>query len=147
MPSRLRTAGGLTAVGLALTLTAAAAAAVSAGTYTGALAPPRAQVTVTVSLSTRGVVHARISDIPLYCSSGGPAIPVKFPAAEVSRHGTFSASAVHRIGVGPLKGQVGERLKLTGHFTGPHTVSGTLMTANPIAPGCSGKSRFTAKRH
>jgi hypothetical protein len=144
--SRVRVAGGMTAVGLALTLTAVAPAAVSAGTYTGTLAPPRNEVAVTVSLDAHGVLHARISDIPLYCPGGGSPIPIAFWATRVSRHGTFTAHAVHRISVGPLKGRIEDRLNLTGHFTNPHTVKGTLVTRNPIAPRCGGTSRFTAKR-
>jgi hypothetical protein len=51
------------------------------------------------------------------------------------------------VKVGPFKGKVGEKLKLSGRFTSKGTVSGVLATSFVLnAPKCTGKSTFTAAR-
>ncbi len=122
-----------------------ALATFSQGSYTGTLAKPRTAITIAITLHG-GRARAHISDVPLYCSGGGPAQPVSFGAAKVARRGTFTAKAVNRIKVGPLKGKVGERLTLTGRFAAHGKVSGKLATVYPDAKTCGGTSRFTAAR-
>ena len=133
-------------VALALAVTATAlAGAPRAGTYRGTLAPPRTAFTISMKLKGAKLTRIRISNVPFYCSSGGPAIPVGFPSTTISNSGRFRVRAVNRIKVGPLKGRIGEKLTLTGRFSHT-TVKGRLTTVVPNAKVCNGSSAYTAKR-
>ena len=118
------------------------------GTYKGTLTAPRTEYALTLTVSGGKLTKARVSNIPLYCSSGGPAIPVKFGGSKIaSANGAFSTTGKYTIKVGPFKGKVGEKLKLSGRFTSKGTVSGVLATTFVLnGPKCTGKNPFTASR-
>ena len=118
------------------------------GTYKGTLTAPRTEYALTLTVSGGKLTKARVSNIPLYCSSGGPAIPVKFAGSKIaSANGAFSTTGKYTIKVGPFKGKVGEKLKLSGRFTSKGTVSGVLATTFVLnGPKCTGKNPFTASR-
>jgi hypothetical protein len=118
------------------------------GTYKGTLAAPRTEYAVTLTVAGGKLTKATVSNIPLYCSSGGPATPVRFGGSKIaSGNGEFSTSGKYVIKVGPFKGKVGEKLKLSGRFTSKGTVSGTLATTFVLnGPHCTGKTAFTAAR-
>jgi len=133
-----------TAALLALSATALAGKPKS-GIYHGALAAPRTTYLVSMRLAGVKLTHVTLSNVPIYCSGGGPAIPVTFPAAKISAAGRFTVKATVRIKVGPKKGQIGEKLTLSGRFA-HGKVSGTLETVFVSFAQCSGRSRFTAAR-
>ncbi len=118
------------------------------GTYKGTLAAPRTEYAVTLTVSHGKLTKASLSNIPLYCSSGGPATPVKFTGSTIApATGAFSTTGKYSIKVGPYKGKVGEKLKLSGRFTSKGTVSGVLATTFVLnGPKCAGKTAFTAAR-
>lgn len=133
---------------LALLVTVALAAGqVKGGSYRGALLPATRGISVSFKVSGSGkqVTSLSISNIPLYCSGGGRAIPVHFKNAPISSGGTFASSGQNIIKEGPLKGQVGERLKITGKFLKGRREQGTLTTSYPKAAACGGKSTYTTK--
>jgi hypothetical protein len=148
--SRRRRIAGPAATGAVVTTLALAATAlaggVTAGTYSGTLAPPRTAYLVTLTTHRSTLKRATLSNIPIYCSGGGPAIPVRFGTAKISSRGAFTAHGIYRIAVGPRKGKIGDRLTLSGRFSSHGTVSGTLHTVVVGIQGCSGTSRFSAKR-
>ncbi len=92
------------------------------------------------------LTKATVSDIPLYCASGGPAIPVTFTAASIaSKTGAFTTTGTSVVKVGPFKGKVGEKLELFGRFTSHGIASGFLQTSFVLnGPQCTGKSAFRA---
>jgi hypothetical protein len=117
----------MTAALIALLLAATAmAAAPKSGTYKGNLAPPQARIKISMKLSGKRLTHIRISNIPAYCSSGGPAVPVSFPATKLSASHRFTIHHHNKIKVGPLKGKVGEKFTLSGSFNTHGKVPGTL---------------------
>jgi hypothetical protein len=118
------------------------------GTYKGTLAAPRTEYAVTLTVAHGKLTKATLSNIPLYCSSGGPATPVKFAGSKIApATGAFATTGKYSIKVGPYKGKVGEKLKLSGHFTSKGTVSGVLATTFVLnGPKCTGKTAFTAAR-
>ena len=118
------------------------------GTYRGTLTAPRTEYAVTLTVSRGRLAKATVSNIPLYCSSGGPAIPVKFAGSTIApANGAFSTTGQYTIQVGPYKGKVGEKLKLSGRFSSKGTVSGALATTFVLnGPKCTGKNAFTAAR-
>jgi hypothetical protein len=127
---------------------AALATAPRAGTYHGALAAPRSHILVRfkVSQSAKTVSSLRISDIPLFCSGGGPAVAITFKNATISSAGRFKSTGRQIIQVGPNKGQVGATLSITGRFlTGGHE-RGTITTVNSASKACGGTTSYTAKR-
>jgi hypothetical protein len=132
----------------AATAVAASTVKPKTGTYKGTLVAPRTEYAVTLTVSHGKLTKATLSNIPLYCSSGGPATPVKFPGSKIAATtGAFSTTGTYLIKVGPYKGKVGERLKLSGRFTSNGTVSGHLATAFVLnGPMCTGKTAFTAAR-
>jgi hypothetical protein len=144
-----RTAGRFTVVVTMAALLALCATALAGapkpGTYQGALAAPRTTYLVSMKLSGVKLTHITLSNVPIYCSGGGPAIPVAFPGSKLSAAGRFTANATVRIKVGPKKGQIGEKLTLSGRFA-HGKVTGTLKTVFVGFTGCSGSSRFSAKR-
>jgi hypothetical protein len=147
MDNHRRTAAALATaiVMLALSATALAGTAFKSGTYKGTLAPPRTSITISLKLTGTRLSPVKLSSIPAYCSSGGPSPGFSFPAASISRTGTFKVTGINKIKTGPLKGQIGERLTLTGQFTKRGKVSGKLKTVFPKALTCGGTSAFTAK--
>ena len=139
------------AVLAALVLTSVAANARStikprSGTYAGTLAAPRTEYSVTLTVAHGKLTKATLSNIPLYCSSGGPATPVRFAGSAIApATGAFSTTGDYVVKVGPYKGKVGETLKLSGRFTSKGTVSGVLATAFVLnGPKCTGKAEFSA---
>lgn len=144
--------GVCVAVGALLVLAALAATAlamgqVKGGSYSGGLLPATRGIGVSFKVSSNGkhVTSLEISNIPAYCSSGGRPIPTHFKNASISGKGTFTSKAVYVIKEGPLKGQVGERLKITGKFFKGRREQGTLTTTYTKAAECSGKSPYTTK--
>ena len=118
------------------------------GTYKGTLTAPRTAYAVTLTVANGKLTKATVSNIPFYCSSGGPAIPVKFAGSKIATsNGAFSTTGHYTIKVGPYKGKVGEKLKLSGRFSSKGTVSGVLATTFVLnGPKCTGKNAFTAAR-
>ena len=111
------------------------------------LVPATRGIGVSFKVSSNGkhVTSLEISNIPAYCSSGGRPIPTHFKNASISGKGTFTSKAVYVIKEGPLKGQVGERLKITGKFFKGRREQGTLTTTYTKAAECSGKSPYSTK--
>jgi hypothetical protein len=144
-----RTFGRLGRLGLVLAVVAgvfaavAPAASVKSGTYNGKL-NPNSSVKIKI-VAKHGKATASISNIPLFCSGGGPAIPIHFPTVAISRSGAFRTSYNHKITVGPRKGQLGTKLQLSGTFSGSH-VQGVLETSWIGNTICSGRSIYTAKK-
>jgi hypothetical protein len=120
---------------------------VKGGSYTGALQPASRDVNVSFTVSGNGkqVTSLKTSNVPLYCSGGGPAIPTRFKNATISANGSFTSTAQNIIKVGPFKGQVGEKLTITGKFVKGRSERGTLTTTYPKLPSCSGKSPYSTK--
>ena len=118
------------------------------GTYKGTLSAPRTGYAVTLTVANGKLTKATVSNIPLYCSSGGPPTPVRFAGSKIATaNGAFSTTGRYTIKVGPYKGKVGEKLKLSGRFTSKGTVSGVLATTFVLnGPKCTGKNPFTASR-
>lgn len=132
----------------AATAVASSAIKPRAGTYKGTLVAPRTEYAVTLTVSNGKLSKATLSNIPLYCSSGGPATPVKFASSKIApTTGAFSTTGKYSIKVGPYKGEVGEKLKLSGRFKSNGTVSGVLATTFVLnGPRCTGKTAFSAAR-
>jgi hypothetical protein len=124
---------------------AGATASLKSGTYKGSLAAPRTEYIVILHVSHGKLTSGHLSNFPIYCSGGGPPIPVSFPAAEVSKTGKFTTNSDYKIKVGPLKGKIGDRFVLSGTFSSHGTVSGKLKTVNLDSPTCGGSSRFSAQ--
>lgn len=120
---------------------------VKGGTYTGALLPSSTGIEVSFKVSSNGkkVTSLRTSNVPIYCSGGGPPIPIHFKDASISAKGAFASSGQSIIKVGPFKGRVGEKLKITGKFLKGAGEQGTLTTTYPKAPACGGKSSYSTK--
>lgn len=130
---------------LAASAVASSTVKVKAGTYKGSLG----QGSITISLTVAGgkLKKASLSDIPLFCASGGPPVVVKFGSAKIGRTGSFTDNGKRNVSVGPYKGQLGEKLTLSGRFTSRGTVSGTEKTTFVLnGPQCRGKTTFTASR-
>lgn len=143
----LYTAAGVFVVLAAIATAALAANQVKGGSYKGNLLPMTHGISVSFKVSKSGkqVTSLTISNIPLYCSGGGPAIPIHFKNASISPAGTFTSSARYIIKIGPFKGQVGEKLKITGKFLKDRQEQGTLTTTYPKAHACGGKSPYTTR--
>lgn len=133
---------------LGCTGAALAANQVKGARYSGRLAPPRSAVVVSFKVSGSGkqVTGLTISDTPFYCEGGGRVTPVKLANAGISKSGTFTSTGKYVIAVGPLKGQVGTRLKITGKFGKHGKEQGTLTVTYPKSPSCSGKSSYATKK-
>jgi hypothetical protein len=142
-PSRILLAAALLAALLA-TPAAIAAAPKKGGSYRGTLAAPRTSIAVTfkVSASGRKVSALKISNMPLYCSGGGPAVPITFKPASIAK-GKFKSTAKQTISAGPSKGQTGATLSITGKFASHGKQSGKLTIKYPNAPACGGTSTYT----
>jgi hypothetical protein len=135
------------AVSLALVFTGAALAAKpkKGKSYSGTLAAPRTAVTVSFKVSKSGkkVTALKINNLPLYCSGGGPPVPITFKNAKISKSGRFKSKGHQTISTGPNQGQVGARLKISGRFKSGGAEAGTLKTTYPASASCSGSSTYT----
>jgi len=132
---------------LALASVALGATVVKGGSYKGGLVPSRDGVVVSFKVSANGktVTGLTTSNIPLYCSGGGPPIPIHFKSAPISRKGTFSSTGIYHVLDGPKKGQLGATLKITGKFLKGGKEQGTLATDYVGFASCSGKSPYSTK--
>jgi hypothetical protein len=132
-------------VALGATAVALAAAPVKGALYSGHLAAPRAFVLVKFKFSASGkkVTGLTLSNLPLYCQGGGPAIKINFKSATISKAGTFKSSGRQIISIGPFKGQVGATLSITGTFRAGRKESGKVKTTYARAPSCSGSSAYS----
>jgi hypothetical protein len=143
---RTRALAALASVGvLGCTGAAYAAAQTRGASYRGELAAPRSsyRVSFRVSASGRQVTDLAISNLPFYCGGGGRPIPVRFANATISRTATFTSTGRYVISEGPLKGQVGTQLKITGKFARHGSEHGTLTSTYPKTPTCSGTTAYT----
>src|SRR3954452_18245749 len=124
---------------LLVTPAAIAAAPTKGGSYRGTLAAPRTSIAVTFKVSANGrkVSALKVSDLPLYCSGGGPATPITFKAAAIVS-GKFKSTGKQTITTGPLMGQPGATLVITGKFASRGKESGKLTTSYAKAPTCGG---------
>jgi hypothetical protein len=132
---------------LGCTGAAIAANQVKGGSYSGTLASPKTSYVVSFRVSGNGkqVTGLTVNNTPFYCEGGGRAIPVRFQNASISKSGSFTSAGKFVIKEGPLKGQVGTKLKITGKFGPGGTEHGTLTSTWPKAPQCTGKSSYTSK--
>lgn len=132
---------------LGYTGVALAANQVKGASYSGALASPRSSYLVSFKVSASGkqVTALKISNTPFYCSGGGRPVPVSFASATISKAGTFTSTGKYVIVEGPLKGQVGTKLEITGRFGKHGSEQGTLVSTYPKTPSCNGKSSYTTK--
>jgi hypothetical protein len=145
--SHFARAATLSTVAALLCATAALAAnAVKGGSYKGTVTGhPTITVTFKVSGSGKQVTNLKINNTPLYCSGGGPPTPVRFKNATISKQGTFTSTGRYVIKVGPNKGKVGTRLKITGEFSKGGRESGSLKTTYSGATQCGGTSSYKTK--
>jgi hypothetical protein len=116
------------------------------GTYKGTLAAPRNSITLTLKLTGKKVSGLTISNIPLFCSGGGPAIPIRFSKATITTAGKFTSTGKYVIKVGPFTGQVGERLTIKGRFAPKGKLTGTVKVVFTNAPHCNGTTTFSASK-
>ena len=145
---RKRALAALAAAGvLGCTGAAYAAAQIKGASYSGELAAPRSTYVVSFKVSANGrqVTHLAISNLPFYCGGGGRPIPVRLANATISRTATFTSTGRYVISEGPLKGQVGTQLKITGRFAKGGSEHGTLTSTYPKTPTCSGTTSYTTK--
>src|SRR6185312_4766971 len=144
---KVLTASTALAVLLVVASGALAASQIKGGSYTGSLVPSRDGVLVSFKVSSSGkqVSALTITNIPLYCSGGGKPIPVHFKNAQISSKGTFSSTGKYVIAEGPKKGQIGNKLKITGKFLKGGKEQGTLTTTYVSFASCSGKSSYSTK--
>jgi hypothetical protein len=115
--------------------------------YSGRLAGSRASYLVSFKVSASGkqVTALKISNTPFYCSGGGRPVPVSFASAPISKAGTFTSTGKYVIVEGPLKGQVGTKLEITGKFAKHGGEQGAVTSTYPKTPACNGKSSYTTK--
>jgi hypothetical protein len=140
--------GSAAAVVLAALVIAPAAIATApkkGHSYRGTLAAPRNAITVTFKVSSTGkkVTRLKISNLPIYCSGGGPAQPITFKSATITSKGTFKSTGKQTISSGPLKGQIGATLSITGTFVAGGKERGKLTVKYPKSPDCGGSSKYT----
>jgi hypothetical protein len=143
---RALAAATVAALALVVIATAMAATAFKSGTYNGTLAAPLTSYTVSLKLNGSKLGPVKLNNIPFFCSSGGPPIPVSFPKTKISAAGAFKINATEKIKAGPLKGHVGEKLTISGTFTKNGTVHGRLKNVVTNAKQCNGSTTFTAKK-
>lgn len=112
---------------LVLASVAFAATVVKGGSYSGGLIPARDGVVVSFKVSANGkqVTGLSTSNLPLYCSGGGPPIPIHFKSAAIfeqrdlleHRHLPYSGGSQEGPGRGQAEdhGQVPQRRPGAGH--------------------------------
>ena len=128
-----------------LTASVALAAAPKKGaSYRGTLAAPRTGFVITFKVSADGkkVTALKINNLPAFCSSGGPPVPLSFRNATIGA-GKFKSTATQHISTGPLKGQIGAKLTITGAFANGGKERGKLSVKFGRAPACNGSSTYT----
>jgi hypothetical protein len=136
------------AAAFAIALLAAGAALASpqikGASYSGSLVSPRTgyKVSFRVSASGRKVTRLRISNLPFFCPGGGAPIPVDFAAATISK-GRFESKGTYVILEGPLKGQVGTKLTITGKFAKGGAEHGTVSVKYPKTAACNGSATYS----
>ena len=149
-----RVRGGLSiaaaCVPMLLAAAALAAAPVPGDSYRGTLTGSRSAIRVSFRVSSSGsaVSHVTVSALPLYCSGKPPpSARISFSGAPVDKRGTFTATGADKIGVGPLKGSVIAKLKLTGSFAADRSESGVITTtlSGGSSSTCSGHSSYRTK--
>jgi hypothetical protein len=125
----------------ALAATAALAVAATSTQYTLKISRfPTIAARATVQ---RGTVGASFSSSPIYCGAGGAAVPFGLGPADVKANGSFVATGIRRIAIGPYKGQIGTRYSLSGTIAHGR-LSGKLTTRwysdRKLQKACSGSS-------
>ncbi len=142
--SRLSLLGAALLGLLFLAQSAIAVAPKKGGSYHGTLAAPRAGIAVTFKVSANGrkVSALKVSTMPLYCSGGGPLVPITFKTASITE-GKFKSTGKQTITGGPQKGKIGARLSITGKFGKGGTEAGKLTITYVYAPTCGGTSAYT----
>jgi hypothetical protein len=149
MASKHKALSALCVAAALLVVASAALAAnqVKGGSYKGSLIPARDGALISFEVSPNGkqVTALSVSNTPLYCSGGGPPTPVRFKNASISAGGAFSSTGQWIIEVGPKKGQVGTKLKISGKFLKGKAERGTITTTYVGFPTCSGISAYTAR--
>src|ERR1700728_138346 len=85
---------------LAATALAGSAVKVKSGTYKGTLGSR--SITITLTVGGGKLKSASLSDVPVFCSSGGPPVLIKFGSAKIGKTGAFSDRTQRKISVGPL---------------------------------------------
>jgi hypothetical protein len=138
---------GAVAVALALSALAGTGVALAANqvkgaSYRGEVAQKGVTVSFKVSSTGKQVTALSISNTPIYCQGGGRPIPVRFASAPISAGGTFTSTGRYVIAEGPLKGQLGTKLKISGKFLKGGREQGVLTTTWVKTPSCSGKSSY-----
>jgi hypothetical protein len=136
-------AAALALSALACTSAALATNQVKGASYKGAVAKKPITVSLKVASSGKQVTGLAISNLPLYCSGGGPAIPVHFASALISSQGTFTSTGKYVIAEGHFKGQIEAKLKITGKFLKGGKEQGVLTTTFLKTPTCGGKSSYS----
>lgn len=129
---------------------ALAAAPVRGASYRGTLTGPRSAIRISFRVSPSGTRLGSIvvSALPIYCTGQPPpAARIAFSGATIDAHGTFTATGADKIGVGPLKGSVIAKLRLTGSFGANRSETGVLTTTftGGSATKCSGHSSYRTK--
>jgi hypothetical protein len=134
----------------AVAATALAAAPTRGATYRGALVGARSAIRVSFRVSASGgqVDSITVSALPLYCSGQAPpGARLHFGSAKLGADGRFTATGMDKITVGPLKGSVIARLKLSGAFGAHGTETGVLTSTflGGLGAKCSGHSSYRTK--
>jgi hypothetical protein len=141
-------AGGLGAGLVAVVAVGTAVAAVDKGaTYSGFITPAASGITITWKVSSSGkkVSGIKLSNVPLFCQSGGEPIAAKFKSASIKKS-KFASTAAANFKSGPNKGKPQYRLKLSGRFTSTKSATGTIKVDwFGSDKSCDGKSTFFAQ--
>ena len=72
-------------------------------------------------------------------------MPITFTAAKISKAGTFTSTGVQHISTGPLKGQLGARLSITGTFGAGGSEHGAVTVKFPTAKSCDGTTTYSTR--
>jgi hypothetical protein len=151
-PRRLLAAASLTVATVAMLAAAAvvlAAAPVRGATYKGTFNAGFDTVRLSFKVSSNGkrMTNLRVTDTGLYCTGGGGVSPVHFKDASISASGTFKSTGEYKIAIGPRKGQIGQKLAITGTFKTGKREGGTMKTTytGSVSSSCSGQSKYSTK--
>jgi hypothetical protein len=151
-PRRLLAAASLTVAAVAMLAAAGvvlAAAPVRGATYKGTFKAGFDTVRLSFKVSSNGkrVTNLRVTDTGLYCAGGGGVSPVHFKDASIAANGTFKSTGEYKIAIGPRKGQIGQKLAITGTFKTGKREGGTMKTTytGSVSSSCSGQSKYSTK--
>ena len=139
----------LVATGLVLAVALAgiaiAAAPRKGATYRGTIITGGAAISWKVTATGKKVKQLAITNTPLFCEGGGAPVPLKFPAAAISKKGRFTTTATRKITEGPSAGKPQVEVTINGRFAKGGKATGTLK-ADWFGPAtdCDGKTTFTA---